>query len=140
MACSRSAPETVSRPELSLPVDALGGLTIQSPSGVELVLRGEAGVLRLDVGTPSDLLRLFRDLPPRAARRRLSGDACRIGRLADLELAVVLGRREVARIDRSARSHWLARLLGLGPVQLRIRNIAIALIAGNGVDKHGEKV
>ena len=118
-------------PEATLPIDAAGRLAIRSPGGVDLALEARGAVLRLEVRSWRDLVRLWRDAPRGAAPGGLNV-ALDASRLADLDCEVHLRRHAIARLGPRIRPTPLSRLLRVAPVRVEWRGLLASLVDRGG--------
>ncbi|MDJ0812766.1 MAG: hypothetical protein QNJ23_03500 [Woeseiaceae bacterium] len=118
MARSRSGLAMASKPENSRPVEAHGTLCLDTPGGRSLNLVAEGDTLRLELPGWSD----SRSLLPRSLRGRARAVRFVADQLATHELALSLETdgRPVVRLGHDTPPSWLARLLGLGSINLRL--------------------
>ena len=107
-----------SRPEPFRPVDAHGSLRIDTPSGRSLNLVADGEMLRLELPGWGDA----RNILPRSLRGRIRAVRTVAGLLAThgLTLRLDSGGECVVRLGHNAAASWLARLVGLGPVNLPV--------------------
>jgi hypothetical protein len=110
----------LARPDLRLPIAAVGRLDLRSPDGIPVRVEAAEGTVYFDVASLGDLRRLVRSLPDRADRRRMLDRTAGAARCGDLKFAVRVKRREVARSRRDGRPTRLATLLGIGPLEIDI--------------------
>jgi hypothetical protein len=109
------------RPEPLRPLDAHGSLRIDTPSGRSLNLVAQGEMLRLELPGWGDARRVF----PVSLRGRIRAVRSIAGLLSahGLTLSLESAGHLVARLGHNTSANWLARLLGLGPVNLPVSNI-----------------
>ncbi len=76
-----------------------------------------------------DLIRLGREVPRRDQRGRLFARLQHISRTSGLSFHCRVGNRSVGRLDADSRGSWLARLLRIGPVEIRLRDLLAASLS-----------
>ena len=110
------------RPNLFLPIETRGSLRVETPSGEHFDLVADGSCLRADLREFSDL----NGLAPRSwlARRRLVARAARLLTTFGLRLDLGVAKQHTIVIGAGARPSLVARLLGLGPVEISLASVA----------------
>ena len=112
---------TVSRPDITLPIDVRGDVCLVSPSGRQVTLRASGSELRLAVPGWAE----FGQLGPRSllAQRRALATALRSLRKLCLTLEVNVDGRRAFGLGHGVRTSLLARLLGLTSTDIRLATL-----------------
>lgn len=107
-----------SRPDGYRPVEALGTLSLDSPSGRSLNLVANGDELRLEVPD----LQEARAIMPRSfrCRRRALRFLAELFSTHGLIFTLESGGTPVFRFGHGVAPNWLARLLGLAPAHIRV--------------------
>ena len=112
---------------MNAPLDVFARLSLVNDDGKEISVRAEDEVITVTlpslwVGCP-----VLKQFSERQRRQRLFGYAHAGLDRADLMVELHVSQRLIALIGPRARPGLLARLLGLGPVELRILPILLSL-------------
>lgn len=101
---------------------------VRSPRGIGLRLTGSGDRISVVAGGAADILRLRREMPGRKARVSSLGRLQSLARIAGITFEVRVGRRSLARLSSDSSGSWVARLLGMAPLDIRLRDcVAVAL-------------
>jgi hypothetical protein len=113
---------TVSRPDITLPIDVRGDVCLVGPSGRQVTLRAAGSELLLAVPGWAEL----KLLGPRSllAQRRALAATLRALRTLHLTLRVDVGGQPAFGLGHGVRTSWLARLLGLASADIRFAAVA----------------
>lgn len=105
-----------------------GTVTLAGPNGERISVRGVGDRVEVDVARASLSRRLVSGLPSRSTRRRwlLSGQPAL--RAADLSVEMLVDGRPVAFYDGQTTGSMSARVLGLGPVDLKLIPLLLAWV------------
>lgn len=118
MARSRYGLAMASRPDTFRPVDAHGTLRVDTPGGRSLDLVADGETLRLELPGWSDA----RSVLPRSpfGRARAARFVANLLATHGLTLRLESAGQPVLQLGHNTPPSWLARLFGLGPVNLTI--------------------
>jgi len=116
----------LARSELQPLVDVVGGVELGSPGGIGLQLAAAGSQISVIVRSVPDLIRLGREIPRRDQRGRLFARLQTVSRTSGLTFHCRVGHRSVGRLAADSRGSWLARLLRIGPVEIRFRDLLAA--------------
>ncbi len=121
------SPTTVAPGRRSLLID--GTLSLSGPAGERITVRGLGERMTVDIERISlgGVLRAAR--PSRAARRRWLDAGQAVLGVAEVGVELSLGGYPIGRYDRATKGTIVARLLGLGPMDLSLRRLLTALLA-----------
>jgi len=117
------------RSEFQPLIDVVGGVELGSPGGIGLQLAAAGSEISVIVRSVPDLIRLGREIPRRDQRGRLFERLQNISRTSDLSFHCRVGNRSVGRLAADTRGTWLARLLRIGPVEIRFRDLLAASVS-----------
>jgi hypothetical protein len=107
-----------------------GIISLSGPTGGRITIRGLGERIAIDIERPLLTLALVSRRPSRAARRRwlLAGQSALD--LAKVSVDLCVDGHPVGRFDWKTRGTAFTRLLGLGPIDLSLRRLILALVRG----------
>lgn len=115
-------------PQAGPPLEADCDLRLIDPSGRQFTIAARGGRGRVSLPRSALSLRTLNQLPEREARRLWAVEVERALGLCGLALDVACAGRIVARVIPGRPGNWVARLLRLGPVQVRVGGVLAALL------------
>ncbi len=115
------------RPDIALPVDAVGSLRVDTPGGQRIDVVADGSRVRVEAPHWKEL----RQLGPRSvlARRRAVVRATRALEILGLYAEIDVAQRHALRLGAGTRPSLVARLLGLGRVSIPLASIVSLLRA-----------
>jgi hypothetical protein len=102
---------------------ATGSVDLIGPNGERISVRGSGASIEIDIERTSFRFRVLSQLPSRRTRTRWLQAGQSALRLAGLAIVVLVDGRPIAYYSGESRGSLLARVLGLGPVDLKTFSI-----------------
>jgi hypothetical protein len=120
------------QPDAHRAIDAVGELVLTSPDGVAYRLQGTPDGLILSADRINHLFALRRYQRSRATRETVLDGVHRLVGRADLPVRLYASGVEIARLAPGSRGGLLARAGGLGPAEISLRGLILALLRIRG--------
>lgn len=113
------------------PLLITGTVTLAGPNGARINVRGAGQCVEVDIARASLRRALVSRMPSRSTRRRrlLAGQSAL--RSAGLSVEILVDGRPVAFYAGETTGSLLARVLGLGPVDLKMIPLLLAWVTGS---------
>lgn len=103
-----------------------GSVSLTDPNGGQIQLRGAGGHIDVNIDRSVLNLAFFSRLPTRGTRRRWLLASQPALRLAGVSVEIRLNGRPVAFYDWKTKGSVLARVLGFGPVDVKLYQLLLA--------------